>query len=107
MNKVVDIKANEVKQMMDANDDIIIIDVRDEEEYANKHIATSINIPLTMINELVPFQFYDRDAIIIVYCETGNRSSDAARLLVELGYTNVFDLGSIDNWPYETSYGLG
>lgn len=38
---------------------------------------------------------------IIVYCASGKRSHEAAKLLAEMGYTMVYDLGGINTWPYE------
>jgi phage shock protein E len=43
----------------------------------------------------------DKDAPIFVYCRSGNRSTSAASILVNLGYKNVYNLGGINNWPYE------
>ena len=39
-----------------------------------------------------------KDNQIIVYCKSGKRSSEAKKKLEELGYSRVYDLGSIDNW---------
>jgi len=38
----------------------------------------------------------------IIYCRTGNRSATASQLLVDLGYENIYDMGGIIYWPYET-----
>ncbi|HHY40142.1 MAG TPA: rhodanese-like domain-containing protein, partial [Syntrophaceticus sp.] len=43
------------------------------------------------------------DADILVYCRSGKRSSEAAKKLADMGYTNVYNmLGGINEWPYET-----
>lgn len=77
----------------------ILIDVRTIEEYENGHIEGAINIPLNTINkdsiEKVTDSKIDN---IIVYCQSGNRSREASIKIIELGYTNVYDLGSINNW---------
>jgi len=39
-----------------------------------------------------------KDSVIIVYCQSGNRSKQAVIKLNDLGYDEVYDLGSIDNW---------
>jgi rhodanese-related sulfurtransferase len=41
---------------------------------------------------------YDKDTKIIVYCRSGNRSNMAAEELLSLGYKNIYDLGSMDNY---------
>ncbi|MFA6940014.1 MAG: rhodanese-like domain-containing protein, partial [Clostridiaceae bacterium] len=43
----------------------------------------------------------DTNAVIFVYCRSGNRSVTAADILVNLGYKKVYNLGGIINWPYE------
>lgn len=77
-------------------DGAILIDVRTKEEYDEKHISGAVNIPLADIEE--GDIDYDKDDAIIVYCRSGNRSATAAKKLIALGYTNIYDLGSINNW---------
>lgn len=77
----------------------ILIDVRTIEEYNEKHIEGSILLPLDSINEeTVKDKILTKETTVIVYCRSGNRSSQAGIKLKQLGYTNVYDLGSIDNW---------
>lgn len=82
------------------NKDTYIIDVREEYEYVSGHIENSYNVPysnFSLINEMdISF-----DSKIVVYCQSGNRSGMAARQLVEMGYTNVYDMGGINSWNYE------
>ena len=101
------ITASEVKDVMQVDESVILIDTRSEDEYAEKRIPGSINIPLEFLNEIAPHIITDLNTKIIVYCESGNRSSDAANLLAELGFTNIHDLGGIDTWPYDTTSGRG
>lgn len=82
------------------NKEIYIIDVRTQDEYIGGHIPTALNIPLnsiTSISNIIP----DKSVKIVVYCQSGNRSKQAASLLLELGYQEVYDLGGIVNWDYE------
>ena len=44
----------------------------------------------------------EKDQMILVYCRSGRRSKLAAEILVELGYTNIYEFGGIIDWPYET-----
>ena len=81
------------------NEGAIVVDVRSEEEYNKKHIGGSILISLDSIDEeSVSNAISSKDTPIIVYCKSGNRSSQALVKLKNLGYNNVYDLGSIDNW---------
>lgn len=42
-----------------------------------------------------------KDSKILVYCRSGNRSATAAKILISMGYTNVYDFGGINDWAYE------
>lgn len=84
-------------------DGAVLIDVRSAGEYASGHIDGAINIDVDSILNLKGELEYNnrniaKNAVIIVYCRSGNRSSQAANKLIELGYVNVYDLGSMDNW---------
>ena len=77
----------------------IIIDVRTESEYNEKHIENAILMTLDTINEnVVKDKIENKDSYVIVYCKSGNRSKQAQDILNNLGYTNVYNLGSINNW---------
>ena len=43
----------------------------------------------------------EKSATVLVYCRSGNRSKTAAAALAELGYTDVYEFGGINTWPYE------
>lgn len=96
------ISAEDAKKMMDENEDIIILDVRTEEEYQQGHIQNSLLIPDTEIQNKAEELLADKDAVIIIYCRSGRRSENATKELIELGYTKTFDFGGINDWPYET-----
>jgi len=81
------------------NEGAIVVDVRTEDEYNEKHIDGSLLLPLDSISEDTVLNVIDsKDTPIILYCRSGNRSSQALVKLEALGYTKVYDLGSIDNW---------
>ena len=92
------IKAEEALSMM--SDEVIILDVREVDEYDDGHISKAINLPLGHINKAEE-SFKDKEQTILVYCRSGRRSAEAAKKLVKLGYTNVYDFGGILDWPYE------
>jgi rhodanese-related sulfurtransferase len=91
----------EGKRLLDAQADGVLLDVRSEEEYITGHAAGALLFPLDTINAetaaaLVP----NRDTLLLVYCRSGRRSQQAVHLLLGLGYTQVYDLGSLVGWPY-------
>jgi len=90
------------KQMMDSQEVVTIVDVRTQGEYDQGHIRNAILIPNeTITTEEKPELLPDKEATILVYCRSGSRSAQAARKLVALGYTNIYDFGGVNTWPYE------
>ena len=77
---------------------VTIIDVRTAEEYKTGHVEDAINIPYDEIENEVN---YDKDQTIAVYCRTGVRSSEAAKILEKMGYTKIYDLGGIEDFNVE------
>ena len=98
------ITAEEAKEMIDTQE-VIILDVRTQEEFKEKHIEGALLIPDYELEKLAKSKLPDKNKKILVYCRSGNRSKSAARLLIDMGYTNVYDFGGIINWPYETVQG--
>ena len=96
------INAEEAKKIMDTESGYIILDVRTQEEYDEAHIPGAIVIPNTEIEARAESELPDKDQMILVYCRSGRRSKLAAEILVELGYTNIYEFGGIIDWPYET-----
>ena len=92
----------EAKSILESDKDVILLDVRTIEEYKEKHIEGSILIPLNILEKEVEKEIPKKNQKIIIYCRSGNRSKTAANILLEMGYTNVYDLGGINSWPYET-----
>lgn len=99
-SSVIEITTEEAKKEMDKGN-VIILDVRTKEEYENGHIENSILIPLDEIEAEAGNILKDKEQKILVYCRSGNRSSQASKLLVKMGYINVYDFGGIKDWPYE------
>ncbi len=91
----------EAKRRLDTEKDIILIDVRMDSEYAQRHIKNSVLIPLGVLQKEILMKIPDKSKTIFVYCQSGSRSKNASQILLKLGYTNVFDMGGIIGWPYE------
>lgn len=96
------INMSEAIKIMDEESNYIILDVRTPEEYSQKHIPGSINVPNEVIGSEEILQLPDKDQLILVYCRSGNRSKQASAKLVSLGYTNIVEFGGINDWPGET-----
>lgn len=78
-----------------------VIDVRVAEQYNEGHIKDAINIPLETIEKDIESKVTKKDAKIILYCNTGNRSRQALEKLKKLGYTNVSNAQGVKQYKYE------
>lgn len=101
-----DVTIQQAKDMIDADYQIIVVDVREEEaEFCGTggHILGARNYPWT---SGVLQQRYDElptDAVLLVICRSGTRSNNAANFLDGEGYSNVYDaLGGMNAWTWET-----
>lgn len=95
------ITQEKAKQIIDSEDNIIILDVRRQDEYDSGHIPNALLIPNETITDTPPEELSDLNQKILIYCRSGNRSKQAAQKLADIGYTNVFEFGGINTWQYE------
>ena len=98
----VNISAEEAKRIMDSQTGYVILDVRTQEEFEEKHIPGAILIPYDEIEEKASAMLQDKNQLFLVYCRSGRRSKIAAEALEDMGYTNIKEFGGINDWPYET-----
>lgn len=84
---------------------IVLIDCRTVQEHQIKRIPESVVLPVQMFDQVDEW-FPDRYQTYVIYCEHGVRSSKAVEIMVEKGYSNVYDLGGIVAWPGETESDL-
>ena len=96
------ISMDEAVTMMEEESGYIILDVRTPEEYRERHIPNAINIPNETIGSEDIQELPDKDQLILVYCRSGNRSKQASGKLAELGYTNIVEIGGINDWTGDT-----
>jgi phage shock protein E len=72
----------------------MVIDVRSPNEYDSGHLIQAYNMPLDRIEVLVAGTVRDKNKVLLLHCASGVRSNMAKRKLLDLGYKNVFNLGS-------------
>lgn len=99
-NKLLTISAVEAKKIINTQN-CIILDVRTLEEYEEEHIDNSLLIPLLDLEDKAEKLIPNKNAKILIYCRSGNRSLVAGEILLEKGYKDVTDFGGIVNWPFE------
>lgn len=79
--------------------DALVVDVREQAEYAQAHILNARLLPLSQIEAQADGIAKFKDKPVIVYCASGNRSSAAAAVLRNKGFTNVLNLsGGFSAW---------
>ena len=89
------------KEMMDTQE-VLVLDVREQHEYDSGHIPGAVLLPVGTITKDTAAAVIDElDTVVLVYCRSGNRSKTASQALVDLGYTNIYEFGGINTWPYE------
>ena len=83
------ISQEEAKEMMDTQE-VIILDVREQDEYDSGHIPGAVLLPVGTIDEDTAAEAIpEKDSTVLVYCRSGNRSKTAASALAERGDTNI------------------
>ncbi len=87
--------------MMDNKEKFTLIDVRTPQEFATGYIPGAKNVPTTSFMDKIEKVAPKKDALIVIYCQSGMRSAQAARAMIQLGYTNVKNFGAIMNWRHE------
>ncbi|NLT12537.1 MAG: rhodanese-like domain-containing protein [Clostridiaceae bacterium] len=95
------IDAKTAREMMNDGEAYILVDVRTEDEFNQGHIEGALLLPYDRINTLASTLIPDTSSRILLYCRSGRRSALAAEALIDMGYTNVYDFGGINDWPYE------
>lgn len=98
-NRYTNISVDEAAQMMQ-KEDVVVLDVRTEEEYASGHIPGAILLPLQHLPDRV--DELNKNKTYIVVCRSGNRSAQASELLVKEGFSSIYNMtGGMNEWKGE------
>ncbi len=90
---------DEVKKRLDRGDKFMLVDVREESEYAKDHLPGAIHLGKGVIERDIEARVPDLQAEMVLYCGGGFRSALAADNLQKMGYTNVISMdGGIRGW---------
>ena len=90
--KVRECQVADVKQRLDAGDTFILVDVREDNEYAKGHLPGALHIGKGVIERDIEAKIPDPNTPIVLYCGGGYRSALAADALQQMGYTNVLSM---------------
>ncbi len=90
---------HEVKKRLEAGEKFILVDVREESEWARGHLPGAIHLGKGIIERDIEQRIPDRSAPLVLYCGGGFRSALAADNLQKMGYTNVLSMdGGWKGW---------
>jgi rhodanese-related sulfurtransferase len=88
-----------VKKKIDSSDTFLLVDVREESEFAQDHLPGAIHLGKGIIERDIEARVPDLNAEMVLYCGGGFRSALAADNLQKMGYTKVISMdGGIRDW---------
>jgi rhodanese-related sulfurtransferase len=98
-SRVKETTVDEVKQKLDHGDKVLLVDVREESEFAKDHLPGAIHLGKGVIERDIESRVPDVKTPMILYCGGGFRSAMAADNLQKMGYTNVLSMdGGVREW---------
>jgi rhodanese-related sulfurtransferase len=97
--RIREVSIDEVKKKLDRKEKFLLIDVREESEYAADHLPGAMHLGKGIIERDVEARVPDQDTPMVLYCGGGFRSALAADNLQKMGYTQVLSMdGGIRGW---------
>jgi rhodanese-related sulfurtransferase len=97
--RVKEVTVDDVKAMLDKGEKFLLVDVREESEFAKDHLPSAIHLGKGVIERDIEERVPDTGAKLVLYCGGGYRSALAADNLQKMGYTNVISMdGGIRVW---------
>ena len=98
-SRVKETTVDEVKQKLDDGEKFLLVDVREESEFAKDHLPGAIHLGKGVIERDVETRVPDVNTPMVLYCGGGFRSAMAADNLQKMGYTNVLSMdGGVREW---------
>ena len=83
------VSLEDLKDRLDSGEELILVDVREKDEWRQGHVPGALHIPRGFLEMQSGSRLPDKNATIVTICAAGIRSAFAAKVLLELGYTNV------------------
>jgi rhodanese-related sulfurtransferase len=98
-SRIKETNVDEVKQKLDNGEKFMLVDVREESEFAKDHLPGAIHLGKGVIERDIEARMPDLNTPLILYCGGGFRSALAADNLQKMGYTNVISMdGGVRGW---------
>lgn len=97
--RVRELTVDDVKAKLDRGEKFLLVDVREESEFAKDHLPGAVHLGKGIIERDIEERVPDTSAPLILYCGGGYRSALAADNLQKMGYANVISMdGGIRGW---------
>jgi rhodanese-related sulfurtransferase len=97
--RIKEVTVDDVKAMLDRGDKFVLVDVREESEFAKDHLPGAVHLGKGVIERDIEQRVPDTATPLVLYCGGGYRSALAADNLQKMGYTNVLSMdGGIRDW---------
>ena len=97
--RIREVGVDDVKARLDRGEKFLLVDVREESEYAKDHLPRAIHLGKGIIERDIEDRVPDLDTPLVLYCGGGYRSALAADNLQKMGYTSVLSMdGGIRGW---------
>ena len=90
--KVCEISVADAKAKIDSGASIIVLDVREPDEFKKGHVPKAVNIPRGLLEFKVAKEIPNKDAQILAYCKSGGRSCLSCSTLLAMGYKNAVSI---------------
>ena len=98
-----EIDSTKIVELIGETKNTLVIDVRDADAYAEGHLTNAINIPFDEFEEKIADLEGYKDQTIVLICNTGNKSGKAGKMLVDKGFTKVYNAeDGMDEFDYDT-----
>jgi len=98
-SRIKETDVDEVKERLDRGDKFLLVDVREESEFAKDHLPGAIHLGKGIIERDIEGRVPDLNTPMVLYCGGGFRSAMAADNLQKMGYTNVISMdGGVRGW---------
>ena len=108
LSRIQEISVEDLRARLEQNHDVILLDVREESEWAKAHAKEAQYLGKGVLERDLETRFPDKDGEIIMYCGGGYRSALTCDAAQKMGYTNVKSLAKgyqglvVADWPMES-----
>jgi len=109
-SRIQEVRPDDLDEMIENHDDLLIVDVREADEFAQGHIPGALHVARGLLEGAADPQYKyrvealsnGRDKTVVLYCQTGGRSAMATDVLRQMGFEKAYNLaGGIENWKAE------